>query len=402
MTVGDRVFKEGDWITLDGTSGQVMAGKVPTVEPKMDENYKKLMGWADDARTLGVWTNADAPEDAEKARSFGAEGIGLCRTEHMFFGEDRLPIVKRMIMNIRDAGIRKECLSELLGMQRQDFYGILKAMKGLPVTIRLLDPPLHEFLPQHSEIIEELTRLSTKGTDQERQTVLRKELKQVESLAEQNPMLGHRGCRLGISYPELYEMQVRAIMEAACELKKEGVEIHPEIMIPLIGTAKELQICRTAAEAIIATVFEEKGIKVDHHIGTMIEIPRAALTSAQIAPYADFYSFGTNDLTQMTFGYSRDDVGKFVPSYVSMGILEGDPFVSVDQTGVGRLMQICVDEGRAVNPKLKIGICGEHGGEDKSVKFCHKLGLNYVSCSPFRVPIARLAAGQAAIMDKKK
>jgi len=400
FTVGERVFSEGDWVTIDGSTGRVIAGKVKTVDAQLDKNYDTLMTWADESRKLQVWTNADTPADAHKARRFGAQGIGLCRTEHMFFEEDRLPTVKRMIMNIKNADIRRECLGELLGIQRKDFYGILEAMEGLPVTIRLLDPPLHEFMPKAIEIEKELTHLKALGQNQSRQHELEEELKLVEALEELNPMLGHRGCRLGISYPDLYDMQVQAIMEAACELTKQGKKVYPEIMIPLIGTAEELKVTRTSAEKVIAEVFARTGIKVPHHIGTMIEIPRAALTSAMIAPHADFYSFGTNDLTQMTFGYSRDDVGKFVPEYIEKGILPGDPFVSIDQTGVGRLMQLCVDEGRAVNPKLKIGICGEHGGEDASVKFCHKVGLNYVSCSPYRVPIARLAAAQAAILDR--
>jgi len=401
FVVGKRVFNEGDWVTLDGSAGRVLDGRVRTVEAKLDANYDRLMSWADKARRMQVWTNADAPEDAERARSFGAQGIGLCRTEHMFFGEDRLPIVQKMIMNLHDAQVRKECLEKLLPMQRKDFYGILKAMDGFTVTIRLLDPPLHEFLPKATEVIEKLTKLRVLDENPREQARLEKVLRQVEGLEEINPMLGHRGCRLGISFPEIYDMQVRAIMEAATQLIEEGVAAKPDIMIPLIGTVQELSITRLAAESVIKKVKESTGVKVPHHIGTMIEIPRAALTSAQVAKHADFYSFGTNDLTQMTYGYSRDDVGKFVPEYIEKGVLAGDPFVSIDPDGVGRLMDLAITEGRSTNPKLKIGICGEHGGEDKSVKLCHRLGLNYVSCSPFRVPIARLAAAQAAIMEKR-
>ncbi len=402
MSVAERSFHEGDWITIDGSTGRVLEGKVPTVDAKTDENYEQLMQWADKFRKLGVWTNADTPADAAKARKFGAEGIGLCRTEHMFFAEDRLPIVKEMVMNITDDAKRRECLEKLLPMQRKDFEGIFKAMEGLPVTVRLLDPPLHEFLEKHHEVVAQLAELKAKGGSKKKIQELEEKLRKIESLEEFNPMLGHRGCRLGITYPEIYKMQVRAIMEAACALKKKKVDVKPEIMIPLVGHANELQITRRMVEEVAEQVQKEMKVKVDYHVGTMIEVPRAALTADQVAEHADFFSFGTNDLTQMTFGFSRDDIGKFLPEYIDKHVLAEDPFVTIDVDGVGKLMRMCVEQGRATNRNLKVGICGEQGGEARSVDFCHRVGLNYVSCSPYRVPLARLAAAQAAIREKRE
>ncbi len=388
MKVGDKVFKEGDWISLDGSTGQVIEGKVPTVDPELSGHFGTLMQWADDIRRLNVRTNADTPHDATVARNFGAEGIGLCRTEHMFFEGDRIKAVREMILADDEAG-RRTALEKLLPYQREDFYGIFKAMSGLPVTIRTLDPPLHEFLPHEDENQQEMA---------EEMGVSLEEVKaKVEALHEFNPMLGHRGCRLGITYPEITEMQARAIMEAACDLVKEGVEVYPEIMIPLVGTKAELKNQKAVVVATAEKVIEEKGVQVDYKVGTMIEVPRAALTANEIAEEAEFFSFGTNDLTQMTFGYSRDDAGVFLKEYIARGILENDPFQSLDQSGVGQLVQMGVEKGRQTKKDLKVGICGEHGGDPKSVVFCHQTGLNYVSCSPYRVPIARLAAAQAQI-----
>jgi pyruvate,orthophosphate dikinase len=389
FTVGDLTVKEGDYITLNGTTGEVILGKAPLKEPELSGEFNTLIGWADEIRTLGVRTNADTPEDAQTARDFGAEGIGLTRTEHMFFGEERLPIVQQMIL-ASTTGERQLALDKLLPFQRDDFKGIFKAMEGLPVTIRLLDPPLHEFLPKK----EELDKNTEINADEKA-----KILKKAASLHEFNPMMGHRGCRLGITYPEIYAMQVRAITEAACEVAAQGVDVKPEIMIPLIGHVKELEFTTSRAVAVVNEVFKEKGQTVDYLIGTMIEIPRAALTADEVANEAQFFSFGTNDLTQMTFGFSRDDAGVFLPSYVEKGILPQDPFVAIDQTGVGQLVEIAVQKGRSVRPDLKVGICGEHGGEPSSVEFCHRTGLNYVSCSPYRVPIARLAAAHAKIKE---
>ncbi len=388
LTVNKKVYNEGDWLSLDGSKGEVIEGKVPTKDPELSGNFGILMQWADEVRHLRVRTNADTPHDAEVARNFGAEGIGLCRTEHMFFEGDRIKAVREMILADDEAG-RRKALAKLLPFQRDDFYGIFKAMNGLPVTIRTLDPPLHEFLPH----------------DDDNQLVMAKEMgitleavkNKVDSLHEFNPMLGHRGCRLGITYPEITEMQARAIMEAACDLAKEGVKVIPEIMIPLVGTKTEL---RNQKEVVVTTaekVIKEKGVKVEYLVGTMIEVPRAAITADKIAADADFFSFGTNDLTQMTLGFSRDDAGKFLKDYIARGIFEEDPFQTLDQNGVGLLIEIGVQRGRATKPNLKIGICGEHGGDPRSVEFCHKVGMNYVSCSPYRVPIARLAAAQAQL-----
>jgi len=393
MTVKGIAYKEGDWISLDGSKGEVIEGKVPTIDPELSGNFGKLMEWADGVRKLKVRTNADTPHDSEVARNFGAEGIGLCRTEHMFFEGDRIIAVREMILADDEAG-RRKALAKLLPYQRDDFYGIFKAMHDLPVTIRTLDPPLHEFLPHEDENQKEMA-------DQMGITVEEVKAK-VEALHEFNPMLGHRGCRLGITYPEITEMQARAIIEAACQLKKEGVNVLPEIMIPLIGTKAELTNQKKVVVDVAEKVMQEKGVKVDYMVGTMIEIPRAALTADEVAEEAEFFSFGTNDLTQMTFGYSRDDAGKFLKEYDEKNILPDDPFQTLDQTGVGQLVEIAVQKGRKTKPNLKIGICGEHGGDPRSVGFCHRVGMNYVSCSPYRVPIARLAAAQEALREKKK
>ncbi len=383
------VVKKGDMITLDGSAGEVMLGAVPTVPPQMTGDFGTLMGWVDKIRTMKVRANADTPHDSKVAREFGAEGIGLCRTEHMFFDAERIAAVREMILSEELEG-RELALAKILPMQRGDFTGIFREMKGLPVTIRLLDPPLHEFLPQEDKDIEELSKTMKVPVSALKH--------KVESLHEFNPMLGHRGCRLGITYPEIYNMQVRAIMEAACGLvKNEGYTIVPEIMIPLIATAKELQVLKLNAVAICEEVIAKYGVTVEYLIGTMIELPRAALTADQIAHEAEFFSFGTNDLTQTTFGLSRDDAGMFLPFYVDNGILPEDPFVSLDQEGVGQLVKLACEKGRATRPNIKLGICGEHGGDPSSVIFCHNIGLDYVSCSPFRVPIARLAAAHAAL-----
>jgi pyruvate,orthophosphate dikinase len=391
MKVESKLFKEGDWLSLDGSLGEVIEGKVPTVTPELSGNFGTLMSWADEVRRLKVRTNADTPHDAQVARNFGAQGIGLCRTEHMFFEGDRIKAVREMILADDEAG-RRKALAKLLPYQKEDFYGILKAMHDLPVTIRTLDPPLHEFLPHDEDNQQEMA---------DEMGISRDEVKaKVEALHEFNPMLGHRGCRLGITYPEITEMQARAIMEAACQLTKEGVKVFPEIMIPLVGTKAELADQKAVVRKVAEQVQEESGVKVEYMIGTMIEIPRAALTANEIAEEAEFFSFGTNDLTQMAFGFSRDDAGKFLAEYVQRGILPEDPFQVLDQSGVGQLVEMAVQKGRSTRKDLKIGICGEHGGEPKSVGFCHRVGMNYVSCSPYRVPIARLAAAQEAIRSK--
>ncbi len=405
MHIGNKVFREGDMLSLDGTTGEVFEGSIATrpseviqvLEGTLDKEkslkfhlYEKIMEWADKFRVLGVRTNADTPEDSRRARAFGAEGIGLCRTEHMFFEKERIPLFRKMIMADTEEE-RKEALSQLLPYQRQDFIGIFKAMDGFPVTIRLLDPPLHEFLPHSDQEVEETAKVLGISADKIRA--------KAEMLREANPMLGHRGCRLSITYPEICHMQARAILEAACEVHKEGVKVHPEIMIPLVGIGKEFEFLRQEIVAVAQKVFEEKGIEISYLIGTMIEIPRACLVAHEIAQGAEFFSFGTNDLTQMTFGFSRDDIGSFLPHYLEEKILPEDPFASIDVTGVGELMKIAVQKGRSARANLKIGICGEHGGEPKSVAFCHSIGLNYVSCSPPRVPIARLAAAKKAIAD---
>jgi pyruvate,orthophosphate dikinase len=383
------VVKKGDMITLDGSTGQVILGEVKTVPPQLTGDFGKLMVWVDQFRKLKVRTNADTPHDSKVAREFGAEGIGLCRTEHMFFEAERIAAVREMILSADLEG-REKALAKILPMQKGDFIGIFREMKGLPVTIRLLDPPLHEFLPQEEKDIQDLAVTMQVPA----QTLKAK----AEFLHEFNPMLGHRGCRLGITFPEIYDMQVRAIMEAACELvKNEGFSIVPEIMIPLIATVKELAVLKANAVKICDEVIAQYGVKVEYLIGTMIELPRAALTADEIAVEAEFFSYGTNDLTQTTFGLSRDDAGKFLPFYVDHNILPEDPFVSLDQNGVGQLVKMGCEKGRATRPNIKLGICGEHGGDPESVIFCHKIGLDYVSCSPFRVPIARLAAAHAAL-----
>ena len=393
FTVNDLVIREGDYLTLNGTTGEVILGEAPLVRPELTGDFGTFMKWVDEFRKLGVRTNADTPHDSEVARKFGAEGIGLCRTEHMFFAPERISAVREMIL-ADDIEGRKKALIKLLPMQKSDFIEILNVMKGLPVTIRLLDPPLHEFLP-HTD--EELKVLASSM-----EVPVEKLKARNRALHEFNPMLGHRGCRLGISYPEIYEMQVRAIMEAACELSKKKVKVIPEIMIPLVGHVKELKLMRELTVKVAEEVQAYYKTKVIYTVGTMIELPRACITSDEIAAEADFYSFGTNDLTQTTFGLSRDDAGRFLPYYIEKGILENDPFVTIDQNGIGLLMKIGIDKGRKVKKNLKMGICGEHGGDPNSVEFCHKIGLNYVSCSPYRVPIARLAAAQAALKEKMK
>jgi len=394
FTAGDVVVKEGDIISLDGHKGNVMLGEVDLIDPKMSGNFGELMEWVDEIRDLGVRTNTDTPEGARRARTFGAEGIGLCRTEHMFFEADRLTAMREMIVAEDEAG-RRKALEKLLPMQRKDFIEIFEAMEGLPVIIRTLDPPLHEFLPHGDEEAEELAKEI--GVDPDR-------LKdKIASLHESNPMLGHRGCRLGTAYPEITEMQARAIIEAAVDVAKRGIKVIPEIMIPLVGQAKELELQREICEKVAKEVLEAAGIEIDYMIGTMIELPRAALTADEIAEYAEFFSFGTNDLTQTTFGMSRDDAeGKFLQAYVENGILEGNPFMSIDEKGVGELIKIATERGRKTKPDLEVGICGEHGGDPKSVDFCHRAGLNYVSCSPFRVPVARLAAAHAKLRSEGK
>jgi pyruvate,orthophosphate dikinase len=402
MKVAGNTYNEGDWITIDGTTGEVFEGQAELEVPKITKELGNFLGWADEIRHSAVRegidqkgflvrTNADQPEDAKRAREFGAEGIGLTRTEHMFFEEKKLKIFQEMIV-AEDKDARVKALDKLLPLQQEDFEGIFDAMDGLPVTVRLLDPPLHEFVPKSDEDIQDLAKKA--GID------AGKLKSQIESLHELNPMLGHRGCRLGITYPEIYDMQVRAIMQAAAAVNKKGTKVYPEIMIPLVGTFQELQVLRANAEVIAKDVLAATGSSVEYKIGTMIEIPRAALTADQVGAHADFFSFGTNDLTQMTFGYSRDDVGSFVPQYVDDGILEKDPFQSLDQVGVGQLVKMGVEKGRSVNPGMKMGICGEHGGDPSSIEFCYRAGLNYVSCSPFRVPIARLAAAQAVMANR--
>ena len=388
FSVKDTVVYEGDWISLNGSTGEVYIGQVQTVEAELSEDFRTIMNLADKYTRMHVRTNADTPHDAKVARAFGAQGIGLCRTEHMFFEGDRIKAVREMILADDEDG-RRVALAKLLPMQRGDFEGIFEAMDGLGVTVRLLDPPLHEFTPNELESQREMA---------EEMGITPEEVKQkVDALHEFNPMMGHRGCRLGNTYPEITEMQARAIIEAACNLKAKGLDPRPEIMVPLVGDVKELRMQANIIRRVAETVFNERGMRVDYKIGTMIEIPRAAITADQIAEEADFFSFGTNDLTQMTFGFSRDDAGKFLPIYISKGILKNDPFQILDQNGVGRLVDMGTQLGRKTNPDLKVGICGEHGGEPSSVIFCDKVGMNYVSCSPFRVPIARLASAQAAI-----
>ena len=390
VEMGGKVYKEGDWISLNGSTGEVYNGQVPTREPELDGDFGAIMNLAAKYTKTLVRTNADTPRDAKQARNFGAQGIGLCRTEHMFFEGDRIKAVREMIL-ASDVEGRRVALDKLLPIQRGDFEGIFEAMDGCGVTIRLLDPPLHEFVPHQTATQKELA--------EEMGLTLEEVKAKVDSLEEFNPMLGHRGCRLGITYPEITEMQTRAIIEAALNCQKRGIKVMPEIMVPLVGTLKELQNQANVINSTAAKVFEERGESIRYKVGTMIEVPRAALTADKIAEVADFFSFGTNDLTQMTFGYSRDDAPKFLKFYKEHGILKVDPFEVLDQEGVGQLVKMGVEKGRSTNPDLKVGICGEHGGEPSSVKFCAKLGMNYVSCSPYRVPIARVAAAQAAIED---
>jgi pyruvate,orthophosphate dikinase len=389
MEVDGQSVSAGDFITIDGGSGEVMLGEIPTVTPALGSGFEELMKWADKIRAVKVRTNAETPADARVAREFGAEGIGLCRTEHMFFDPARILAVREMIL-ASDVAAREGALDKLLPMQRSDFVGIFQAMEGYPVTIRLLDPPLHEFLPQSEEEIREVA--SALGSDA---AAVRAK---VEELSEVNPMLGHRGCRLGISFPEIYRMQARAIVEAACQVAEAGERVQPEIMIPLVAHVGELKRLRALVEEETRKVrSEHPKARVRPTVGTMIEVPRAALTAAEIAEYADFFSFGTNDLTQTGYALSRDDAGKFLPDYIDGGILSEDPFVSIDEAGIGSLMRIGAEGGRMTRPQIKIGICGEHGGDPQSIAFCTGLGFDYVSCSPFRVPVARLAAAQAAI-----
>jgi pyruvate,orthophosphate dikinase len=392
FSVGSYTFKEGDWITLNGSTGEVIKGQMPTVNPELTGEFGELMGWVDKFRKLRVRTNADTPHDSEVAVKFGAEGIGLCRTEHMFFDPERIDAMREMIV-ADDVDSRKKALKKLLPYQKADFKGIFKVMAGLPVTVRLLDPPLHEFLP-HTE--HEIADLAKKiGISVEKLN------NKVQSLHEFNPMLGHRGCRLGVTYPEIYAMQAQAIMEAVCELKRdENIDSKPEIEIPLVGHVNELKFLRGVCEKVAEEVITRLGVKAAYKIGTMIELVRAAITADDIAGYADFFSFGTNDLTQTTFGLSRDDAGNFLKDYVEKHILPSDPFVTLDQGGVGKIMQIAIEKGRKTKQRLEIGICGEHGGDPQSVVFCHQIGLDFVSCSPYRVPIARLAAAQAVLKEK--
>ncbi len=448
FTAGGRTVHEGEVISIDGTTGEVFLGPIALIEPKFEEEHDliTLLGWADEVRRLGVWANADYPRDASKAVAFGAEGIGLCRTEHMFFEEERLPLVRRMILSAAEGtrllealsaareeleGVEegrraqaeealqkaqeaadnsqavqdyRDALAQLGEIQQGDFYGVLKAMEGKPTVIRLLDPPLHEFLPSHDELLVQTTEMRARGeTESEEYRRKAQLLEIVSGMREQNPMLGLRGCRLGILYPAINEMQVRAILQASLQLLNEGLESHPEIMIPLVGHVNELKVVRDILEDVAREVVEEAGREVPYKFGTMIEVPRAALTAGQIAEYAEFFSYGTNDLTQTTYGYSRDDAeGKFLLQYVERGVLPENPFQVLDREGVGRLVKIGVDEGRKTRPDLKIGICGEHGGDPSSIQFCHQAGLDYVSCSPYRVPVARLAAAQAALAEVEK
>jgi pyruvate,orthophosphate dikinase len=409
MVVKDKIIKEGEFISLDGTTGEVIEGEIKTnpsevlqvlliksLDPASSSIYRtyaKMMSWADEVRKLGVRTNADQPDQSANAIAFGAQGIGLCRTEHMFFGGERIDAVREMILADDEDG-RRRALDKLLPMQREDFRGIFEVMKELPVTIRTLDPPLHEFLPHSDREIEDLAK---------KINVPAEKLKaRVASLHESNPMLGHRGCRLGVVYPEITEMQARAILEAACEVAKKGVKVHPEIMIPLVSHVNELKSQEEVVRRVAKEVFKEQGVEVDYLLGTMIELPRAAITADEVATVAEFFSFGTNDLTQTTFGLSRDDAGKFLPYYLNENILSKDPFQVLDREGVGQLMKWGVEKGRSTRKNLKVGICGEHGGEPSSVEFCHEIGVDYVSCSPFRVPIARLAAAQAALKEKRE
>jgi len=398
ISANGHLLKEGDWISLDGTAGVVYIGQMDTEPPSITGEFGTFMKWADEVRKLKVRANADTPEQAAEGVAFGAQGIGLCRTEHMFLEKSRLPLVRKMIL-ADDEGKRRKALAELEPMQRGDFYGIFKAMSGRPVTIRLIDPPLHEFLPRRDELLEEVVKLRLTKPNSPALKQKEKLLAKVNALHEANPMLGLRGCRLSIVFPEIVEMQVGAIIGAACDCARDGIKTEVEIMIPLVGHVNELRVLREKLDAVARETMKREGRKVKYSFGTMIEVPRACLTADEIAQEAAFFSFGTNDLTQMTYAISRDDAGKFIGKYVEDKIIPGDPTESIDQPGVGKLMDLCVKLGRSVNPKLKIGICGEHGGDPESVKFCHRIGLDYVSCSPRRIPVARLAAAQAALEE---
>src|SRR5919197_3265178 len=412
--VGGQTVKEGDYVSFDGLTGEVKIARVATkpseilqvLNGSMDrkqsdiyQRFDKLLSWADKYRRLGVRANADLPDQAELAYAFGARGIGLCRTEHMFFGEGRIPIVQRMILATTEAD-RRAALRELLPMQRGDFYGVFKAMHGNPVTIRTIDPPLHEFLPKREELMVEIARLEVQGRNGAELDEKRKLLNRVEQLHEFNPMLGHRGVRLGITYPEITEMQARAIIQAACRVNKEGLKVVPEIMIPLVGTVKELRDQKAIVDRVAADVMKEQGVTIKYLVGTLIEVPRGAVRADEIATEAQFFSFGTNDLTQLTYGFSRDDIGKFLGAYQDKKILDKDPFATIDTIGVGSLVMAGVQKGRSARPELKVGICGEHGGDPSSVHFFERAGLDYVSASPYRIPVARLAAAQAALQVK--
>jgi pyruvate,orthophosphate dikinase len=392
VSIHGKTFHEGDEITLDGSTGEVFAGALKVVDPELSGDFEKLMTLTDKYKTLGVRTNADTPADAIMAKRFGAEGIGLCRTEHMFFAEDRIKAVREMILSEDEEG-RRKALAKILPFQKSDFYELMKTLEGMPVTIRFLDPPLHEFLPQEAEQIAELATELNVSVEHLNE--------KIHSLHEFNPMLGHRGCRLVVTYPEIAEMQTEAVISAACELKKEGIDARPEIMIPLVGFKAELDFNTEIVRRIASETMAKYGMEIEYKLGTMIEVPRGAVTADKVAETAEFFSFGTNDLTQMTLGFSRDDAGKFIKEYVNQNIFEKDPFQTLDQEGVGELVKIAVEKGKATRPNIKLGICGEHGGDPKSIEFCHKAGLTYVSCSPYRVPIARLAAAHAALKNPK-
>lgn len=393
VTIGDLVLTDNDYISIDGSTGNIYAEKLKTVTPEISGYFATFMSWADEIRKLQVRSNADTPKDARQAVSFGAEGVGLCRTEHMFFAEDRIKAVREMILS-KDVEHREAALAKILPMQKEDFIGIYEALEGRPATIRFLDPPLHEFLPTHEEDMQNLANEMDLSLEEVKATI--------DSLHEFNPMMGHRGCRLAVSYPEIAQMQTRAVIEAAIEVKKnKGYDVVPEIMIPLIGEIKELRYVKNIVVETANKVMDENNTKIEYKVGTMIEIPRATITADEIAKEAEFFSFGTNDLTQMTFGFSRDDAAKFLNDYYSKAIYEQDPFAKLDQTGVGSLMKIAVEKGKSVRENIKLGICGEHGGDPSSIEFCHNLGLNYVSCSPFRVPVARLAAAQAQVKNRR-